>query len=106
MAEELTLTTPTTVPKTKWKLAIFSVNVLVQMLTIEVYADSGERIVAIYPTPAVIGPLGTLQPSGKEALSSLNTANNSAGTSMVKRILQRLQTDGYVGAGTVTGTPD
>jgi len=38
-------------------------------------------------------------------LTALNTANLSAGLSLVKRVLQKLVTDGKLPAGTVSGSP-
>lgn len=43
-------------------------------------------------------------PTGASLLSSLNTSNNSAGTSLIRRVYNRLTADGVI-TGSVSGTP-
>jgi hypothetical protein len=47
----------------------------------------------------------TTNPTGAVLLTSLNTANLTT-TSLVKRVIQRLQTDGLIAAGSIAGSPD
>ena len=105
MAEQITLTTPVTKPS-QTLIKIDQVRFDITNLLIEVRwrGDNDEAGSAVYPTPAIPSPAGPLQPTGQSLISSINTGNNTT-TSMAKKILQRLQTDGYVGAGSVTGTP-
>lgn len=103
MAEQITLTTPLTKPnQTLVKLKLMTISLDTKAVHIEFVGDNGEPGTADYPTPP---PLGSSQPSGQTLISTLNTANLTT-TSLAKRVLQRIQTDGYVGAGAVTGTPE
>lgn len=104
MAEQITLTTPVSQPS-QTLVKIDHVKFDIRNLSVEVrwFGDGGIVGSAVYPTPA---PAGSSQPTGQTLISQINTGNNSAGTSMAKKILQRLQTDGYLAAGNVTGTPD
>lgn len=103
MSEVITLTTPLPKPtQTLVKLDRLTIDVTSKSVLIQWLGDNGEIGSAAYPTPA---PAGSSQPSGQTLISTLNTSNFTT-TSLAKRVLQRLQTDGYVGAGSVTGTPD
>ena len=103
MPEIITLATPLTKPnQTLVKLDRIVLDIEMKSIYIQWLGNNGEPGSASYPTPA---PSGSSQPSGATLLNQLNTVNLST-TSLVKRILQRLQTDGYIGAGSVTGTPD
>jgi hypothetical protein len=64
--------------------------------------NTGERGSAQYTTPAPMDHPS--QPTGQTLITTLNTANLST-NSLVKRVLQRLQTDGYLPTGSVTGAP-
>lgn len=44
-------------------------------------------------------------PTGAQLLTALNTANLTS-NSLIKRTLARLQADGHIGAGAITGTPE
>ena len=104
--EVITLTTPVTKPsQTTVKIDWFRVDVINRTVEIRFIGENGEAGSAVFPTPAVIGPLGVLLPTGQSVISQMNTANNSTGTSMAKKLLQLIQTHGFVGAGNVTGTP-
>jgi hypothetical protein len=106
MAEIITLTTAITKPSTTtFSLERLTIDVAQKAISLQWMGNDGLAGSASYPTPAILNPLGTLQPTGAVLLTQLNTANLST-LSLVKRILQRLQTDGYIGAGTVSGTPD
>ncbi len=104
MPEIVTLTTAVTHPSTtvvrfeKMILNVENLSIYVSWLDNNQGAGS-----AYYPTPAVLNPLGVLQPSGAALLTALNSANLSA-NSLVHRTLTQLLTDGYLAAGTVSGT--
>lgn len=103
MAEIITLTTPITKPnQTIVKLERFIIDVGAKSVMVQWLGENGEVGSAVYPTPA---PAGSSQPSGQTLISTLNTANLTT-TSLAKRVLQRIQLDGYVGAGTIIGTPE
>jgi len=106
MAELVTLTTPITKP-TQSTITIdrITIDVTAKAILIQWLGNNGEAASAAYPTPAILNPLGALQPTGAVLLNQLNTLNMST-TSLIKRVLQRLQTDGYIAAGTIAGTPD
>lgn len=103
MAETLTLSTPLTKPsQTTARIASVELDIEQKRIRIQWVGNNGEQGVALYPTPA---PAGSAQPSGAALLAALNTAD-LRNNSLVRRILTRLQTDGYIPAGTVSGTPD
>lgn len=104
-AEQITLTTPIQTTLTAWQPVSFYANRGRQLVIVEVVSDTGVLVQATYPTPAINNACGVVQPTGQALISSLNTVNLST-NSLWKRILQRLQTDCYIGAGTITGTPD
>jgi len=102
MAEQVTLTTPVTKPSlTGYTLDRITIDVTAQSILIQWLGNNGEAGSASYPTPA---PQGSSQPSGATLLHNLNTANFSV-NSLVKQIFQRLQTDGYIASGNISGTP-
>lgn len=107
MAEQITLTAPVAQPSiTTWTIAQVDLLPIEQVVTVSVRGSNGVTIHARYPTPAIDGPLGTPLPSGATLLTQLNKMNFSgANPSFVARVLLRLQTDGFIGAGSVTGTP-
>lgn len=103
MAEIITLTTPLTKPtQTTVKLERLIIDLPSKSVLVQWLGENGEAGSAAYPTPP---PNGSSQPSGQTLISTLNTANLTT-VSLAKRVLQRIQTDGYVGAGSVTGTPE
>jgi hypothetical protein len=103
MAETVTLVTPIVrPPTTSIKIERVVLDIVAKSVYIQWLGDDGSAGSASYPTPA---PAGSTQPSGATLLNTLNTANLSS-NSLVRRILGRLQTDGYIGTGAVTGTPD
>ena len=106
MAEIITLTTPIAKPsQTGIRMERIIIDFDQKSLFFQWLGNNNEAGSASYPTPAILNPLGNPQPSGATLLNNLNNANLST-TSLVKRILQRLQTDGYITAGTISGTPD
>jgi hypothetical protein len=101
VAETVNLTTPITKPPTNAiQLTRLTIDVVAGSIYIEWKGDDGQAFSAAYPT---LAPAGSSQPTGTALITSLNTANLST-VSLVKRIYQRLMTDGYI-AGTITGTP-
>lgn len=104
MAEIVTLTTPITKPNraTVWITALLIRVHPTPTVTVEWVGDDGEPGAATYTTPAT----GSA-PSGQTLITQLNKMNFSGGNpSLVNRMLARLQTDGYIGAGSISGTPD
>ena len=102
MSELITLTSPITKPnQTSVVLDQVHINVTTQSIAVQWLGNNGEIGSAVYPTPA---PAGSSQPSGATLLHALNTGNFSV-NSLVKAVFQRLQTDGYLPAGTISGTP-
>ncbi len=105
MAELITLTAPITKPSTTTvRIDRVVIDVEQKAITINWLGNDGLAGSASYPTPA---PVGSSQPSGATLLTTLNKLNLSgANPSLVNRILTRLQSDGYIGAGATSGTPD
>lgn len=105
MSEVINLSSPITKPsETTVKLDRVTIDLTAKLIAVTFLGENGEAGSASYPTPA---PAGSGQPSGSTLLTTLNKMNFSgANPSLANRILQRLQTDGYVGAGSITGTPD
>jgi|SRR6185295_5375661 len=104
MAEILTLTTPITKPTTTaFHLQRLTLDIDAKSILVQWLGDDGLAASAAYPTPAPADHPS--QPTGATLLNSLNTGNMTT-TSLVKKVYQRLQTDGYIAAGTITGTPD
>lgn len=105
MAEEYTLATPEVVPQvtnTKYKIVYQQYDWINAWVVFRLQGENGEQITAEY------GGLIADQ-AGKtvaqDMMKYLNTSNNST-KSQQKRILERLQKDGKIPGGTVTGTPD
>src|SRR4249919_2621516 len=105
MSEIVTLTTPIPKPsQTTAKIERFIIDVVAKSVAVNFVGENGEAGSAYYPTPA---PLGSSQPSGATLITTLNKANLSgANPSLANRILARLQSDNYIGAGAISGTPD
>ena len=103
MAEQIDLTTPETKPSN----ALYKVSELHffgldgpaagKMIHAQLKGANGEVKGHTYNSSTT--------PTAAALLTSLNTANNSAGTSMIKRVYNRLIADGVLD-GTVSGTPD
>ncbi len=101
MAETITLSTPITHPNvTGFTIDQININRTAGSIYITWFGNTGELFSASYPTPSP-----NAQPSGATLLHSLNNGNFSA-NSLVKQIFTRLQTDGYIAAGTISGSPD
>lgn len=103
MPETLTLTTPVVKSsQTTWRLDRLTIDYTQGSVLAQFIGNNGEIASAAYPTPA---PVGSLQPTGAQLITTLNTANLTA-NSLNKRAVTRAQTDGYLAAGTIAGTPD
>lgn len=101
MAEVVTLSNPVSVPaKASVSLLLLVLDVGKKTVEVTFVDNNGVEGRAFYTTPAANG-----HPSGQTLLATLNTANLTS-NSLVKRVLSRLQTDGYIAAGSVVGTPD
>jgi hypothetical protein len=104
MPETLTLTSAITKPSTTtFQIERVIIDVKTQYIHVTWLGNNGEPGSAAYPTPAPAS--NPTQPTGAVLLNQLNNANLST-KSLVKRVIERLQTDGYLGAGAVSGTPD
>lgn len=107
MPERVNLTTPVAKPaRTSIEIERLLIDVKAKSIYIQWLADNGDAGSASYPTPAPVDAQGNaLQPTGAVLINALNNAN-LATKSLVKRIYERLQTDGHLAAGTIAGTPD
>jgi hypothetical protein len=93
MSEIYNFTTP--VSRTTAKLYSLEFNLEVPYITARFRANTNEDIVATW-TGSVAMSL----------LSNINTFNFSAGTSFIKKVYQRAAQDGFIAAGSISGTPD
>jgi hypothetical protein len=102
-AQELvTLTAPITHPNvTTFRIDKVTIDVTNQALYLQWLGNTGESFAANYPTPAPVDHPS--QPTGATLLHTINTANFTV-NSLVKRIEQELQADGYIGAGAISGS--
>jgi hypothetical protein len=88
--EKLTLTAPISKPSiAEWSIAKFEVNVENAEIVVTVKGDNGEYKTVRYESAATL-------------INSLNTANLTI-KSLRRRILERLQADGHLGAGNFSG---
>lgn len=95
--ETYTLSTPVTkASRSTYHLSSVLLDLDGKRVIIKLVADNGDELGQMYD--------GDTTPTGAALLSALNTANLSS-NSLVKRIYQRLQTDGVVAAGTIGGSP-
>jgi len=102
--EIVTLTSPLTKPNTtNFRIQRVTFDIDQKSILIQWIGNDGLAQSATYPTPAPSDHPS--QPTGATLLNQVNTGNNTS-TSMVKKIYQRLQTDGYIPAGTISGTPE
>lgn len=96
MAEQVDLITPETKPSNpSYHLERLTLDIDAQRIYVQLKGANGEAISKVYDQ--------TTTPTGAALLSSLNTSNNSV-TSLIKRVYQRLTTDGVL-AGIISGTP-
>ena len=106
MPERVTLSSPVPKPaRTAIELERLTIDLKAKSVYIQWLADNGDAGSAAYPTPAPVDNKGVAtQPTGAAIINTLNGLG--AGKSLVKRIYERLQTDGHLGSGTVAGSPD
>lgn len=105
--ESVTLTAPVTKPnQTTIKLDGLRIDLSPsKTVTVRWLDNNNEPGLAIYSTP--VPPDHPTQPTGAALLTTLNKINLSGGNpSLVARILARLQQDGYIPAGSISGTPE
>lgn len=102
--EAVTLTSPITKPNTTTiHIQRVTFDIDQKSISVQFIGDDGLAGSAFYPTPAPAS--NPTQPTGAALISTVNTGNNTV-NSMAKKILQRLQSDGYIPAGNVSGTPN
>lgn len=98
MAERVDLTAAETKPNcTFYELERMILDVKQKSIAVQLLGTNGETKSVVYNA--------TTNPTGQSLLSTLNTSNNSAGTSLIKRVYNRLLTDGHL-VGTVSGAPE
>lgn len=105
--EIVTLTSPITKPnQTTIKLEGLSIDMFPsKTITVRWLGNNNEPGIAIYSTPVPTDH--PTQPTGAALLTTLNKLNLSGvNPSLVNRILARLQSDGYIPAGSISGTPE
>lgn len=93
--EAVTLSSPVVKTQTSASLVYLGIDVANGRITVQLTANTGDPIFKTYDS--------TTTPTGAALLSALNTSNNTT-TSLIKRVYQRLITDGVI-TGTVGGTP-
>lgn len=100
--EIITLQTPLTKPsQTTVSIERITFDRVAQSVAVQWTGNNGEAASWVYTTPAS----GAVARTGASLLSLVNT-RNFASNSMIKQVLQLLQTDGLIAAGSVSGTPD
>lgn len=97
MAEQITLTVPEAPPANPaYALQQLTLNLPGQYIRIDLIGANGEQKSKTYD--------GGTVPTGATLLHTLNIANFSGATSLVKAIYLRLLADGVL-AGSISGTP-
>jgi hypothetical protein len=94
--ESVTITTPVAKTTTSQRVSYIGLDLDNRKIVVELKSNLGETTNKVYDE--------TTTPTGASLLTTLNRSNNST-TSLVKRVYQRLQTDGAIPAGSITGTP-
>ncbi len=94
--ERVDLSVPETKSNTSYHVQRLTLDLDASTIMVELKGVNGEALTKIYNQNST--------PTGAALLSSLNVSNNSAGTSLIKRVYNRLLADGVV-AGMVSGTP-
>lgn len=104
MAEIVTLTAAIAKPaQNTVRIDRLTIDIEQKAILIQWLGNNGEPGSASYPTPAPVDHPS--QPTGAALITALNTANLST-KSLVKRVLERLQTDNYLPSGAISGAPD
>lgn len=96
MAEQVALAAPVSVVTSVWTLRNVILSLVNATITVELGSDSGGLLIKTYDSSTT--------PTGATLLHTLNTANFST-NSLVKQVYARLQADGVLGAGSITGSP-
>lgn len=97
MAEQIDLVTPETKPvNPTYHLERLTIDVDAQTIFVQLKGANGEAVSKVYDK--------TTTPTASALLHTLNTANFSGPTSLVRAIYNRLIADG-VFAGSVSGVP-
>ena len=109
-AQELVTLTAPIVPASATNVRIERITIDIASKSIQIQwqvRDSTGGVVfqenAVYSTPAPVAH--PTQPTGAQLLTTLNTANLTA-NSLIRRVLTRLQADGYIAAGAISGTAE
>lgn len=104
--ETVTVTTPVVTTATSQQVRYIGFDLANSRIVVEVVANTGVLTVASYDSLGltVNGVRTAATPTGATLLNSVNISNNTT-TSLVKRVYQRLQADGVIAAGSITGTP-
>jgi hypothetical protein len=77
-------------------LDYFVIDVGNSRIKVDLKCNNGDLVSKTYDA--------TTTPTGASLLTALNTSNNSAGTSLIRRIYNRLTADGVI-TGTISGVP-
>lgn len=97
MAEQIDLSVAEVKPSnTGYHLERITLDIDARMIFVQLKGANGEALSKVYNDQTT--------PTGAALLSALNTSNNSAGTSLIKRVYNRLLTDNIL-VGAVSGTP-
>lgn len=102
MAEQIILTSPVLKPsQTSVTLDRVTIDYTAQSVLVQWIANTGEGGSLAYLTPPLVG---SPQQSGA-ALIALINGGNFAAQSLAKTLMKRVQSDGALAAGSITGTP-
>jgi hypothetical protein len=95
--ERVDLTAPIAKTSTQnCALDYFVIDVGNSRIKVDLKCNNGDVVSKTYDA--------TTTPTGASLLTALNTSNNSAGTSLIRRIYNRLTADGII-TGTISGVP-
>lgn len=94
--EAVSLTTPTSATTTTYSVTYVGLDIAANRIVVQGTTNVGTTWIRVYDS--------TTTPTGATLLHTLNTANFSV-NSLVKQIYTRLQTDGVIAAGSITGSP-
>lgn len=99
MAEQIDLTTPiaSTGGTSYWRVRAITLwyQGVDSYIKVNLFGENGEKL--------TVGYEGT---TAETLIKQLNIANLSGGESLHFKIIERLEADGKIGNGTISGTPD
>lgn len=103
--ESVSLTTPTTKTASTQQVGYLGLDPINSRILVQLVANTGDVTLATYDASGltVNGVLKAATPTGATLLHTLNTANFSI-NSLMKQVYSRLQTDGVIAAGTISGS--